>query len=209
MIAIFNVDPDRPAWEFELFGQNPFNWILNGVALLSAAEGTYQRYSDASRLHNKLFARNPTEVITAIDRVLTGGELEILPDLQLGPVSLMLGGFGLENLMKALIVHSDPSIIQGNVGLPKSLKEHRLERLARRCALEIDAETERGLRAVSQFVIWAGRYPIPTRPLDTPTNPFETSGPTRPSVDYLWRHLQVLSALLRERVKELYPHVTV
>ena len=62
MIAIFNVDPDRPAWEFELFGQNPFNWILNGVALLSAAEGTYQRYSDASRLHNKLFARNPTGV---------------------------------------------------------------------------------------------------------------------------------------------------
>jgi hypothetical protein len=83
--------------------------------------------------------------------------------LLLMPVYRLLMGLSFENLLKGIIVaHGKPAGSKGK--LDKSFKEHEISKLleqldTNKCAL-ISEEREI-LKELQQYVIWAGRYPIP------------------------------------------------
>ena len=200
---------ERSAWEFGLLGQNAFNWILSGSALLAAAELSLDRFAAALRLQEELFRRDAAGLMSAIGRRLTQEEVDLLPDVQLGPVALMLLGFGIENWAKGLMVHSDPSLVRASDGVAPPLKDHGLERLARACGQIVDAEEERALRRISQYTIWAGRYPIPTKPL-SPVSPGDAAAfADQSSIVWLWERGQGVVGRLRNKIQEEFPHAAV
>ena len=198
----------RLAWEFTLLGQNPFNWVLSGASLLAAADLAYGRFIAAARLQAGLYHRDTAGRLVAVSRVLSQAEVDLLPDLQLGPVALMLLGFGIENWAKGLMVQVDPTLVAPG-GLAVALKNHRLGGLVRACNEELDGEEERALTLLSQYTMWAGRYPIPVRPFAPRPQPDPSTLSPQVDAEWLWDNAGRVVTRLRQRVKAEFPNAAV
>ena len=75
-------------------------------------------------------------------------------------VTLMMGGFAIENLLKALVVSTDgPWDEKGRF----DLHTHNLLELAQDTGLDLTDDERLLLEKIEAFVTWAGRYPIPDR----------------------------------------------
>ncbi len=90
---------------------------------------------------------------------------------------LMLAGFALENILKALIVQDQGSALDSEFSskgkLPKVLKSHDLVDLAKHARLELgDDMTKSLLGRLTRHSVWAGRYPMPIWPHDLPAEDF-------------------------------------
>jgi hypothetical protein len=156
-------EADRLRREFEEVGRSPLSWVISGNALLSAADLAYARYLRASELRNQLQIRWPATDPTAAARPLSPEEVALLPDSQLGPVAIMLVGLALENLAKAILIGAEPGLVQGVTGILAPIKSHSLEDLIRRADVVSSKEELIALQIVERFVVWAGRYPVPTQ----------------------------------------------
>jgi hypothetical protein len=83
-------------------------------------------------------------------------------------IYLMLVAYGIENLLKALIVvKKRDELKNGNElqkgQLPKILNSHNLVRLCKLAGFPItNQQQEELLRRLSRGAVWYGRYPIPT-----------------------------------------------
>jgi hypothetical protein len=74
---------------------------------------------------------------------------------------LLLAGFALENILKAILIVDDPTLISTGV-LDAKVKSHDLAKLATDCGLLILSEEESELLATCSGAIpYWGRYPIP------------------------------------------------
>jgi len=81
------------------------------------------------------------------------------------PAALMLGGYALETLFKMVIV-ADHCLTHGfslssrraDEFLPKI---HNLEKLIKAAKIRCNARDREILRKLSEYSVWAGRYPIP------------------------------------------------
>lgn len=71
---------------------------------------------------------------------------------------LMLGGFVIENLLKGLIAKSKSIPIEN--GKPR-FKHHKLVDLARDAEIPLSTNEKVLLQRLTEFVLWAGRYPAP------------------------------------------------
>jgi hypothetical protein len=103
--------------------------------------------------------------------------------MQLHDTYLMLVGYALENLLKAAIVKSDTrKIFDQTIArgvLPKELNQHKLHELSLLAKVRLSSEQRETIERVSVNVVWAGRYPVPTKAeVEQPvpqTYPFATS----------------------------------
>lgn len=153
-------------WEFELAGRVPLNWVLSAKALILAADFTYERYSHSVQLYEELYYRDPaTGIPKAVERSLSQEEVAVLRDQPLGSVALMLLGFAFENIAKSSLVQNDSAHVTAEEGLDSDLKTHDLVKLVAACGVSLDAGKNDALSFLTEYTTWAGRYPIPVRPL--------------------------------------------
>jgi hypothetical protein len=109
----------------------------------------------------ELRSRAEQDLRDMIELQATGRFLEWrMPPLLYG-VAMMLGGFALENLAKALIVAQRPELVQQGGQLGRPLGTHDLERLLGEAAVSLTDDERRTVVRAAQFVLWAGRYPTP------------------------------------------------
>lgn len=73
--------------------------------------------------------------------------------------AMMLGGFAIENLLKAIKVSQGSQVFDDRGFF--TVKTHDVLELAVDAGVELDTAEEALLEKLEQFVIWAGRYPIP------------------------------------------------
>lgn len=79
------------------------------------------------------------------------------PPVSIG-VALMLYGLAIENLAKAVTVAADsPLDSKGRV----SFKSHKLAALVTSAKIRVSPKDELFLNKLTEFVEWAGRYPVP------------------------------------------------
>jgi hypothetical protein len=78
-----------------------------------------------------------------------------------GPISLMLGGYAIETLLKMVLVaqHGLKPFSQSATDfLPTT---HDLLKLVTNTKLRTNKRERETLKSLSRFTVWAGRYPIP------------------------------------------------
>ncbi len=125
--------------------------------------------------------------------------------------NLMLAGFAMENVLKALIVQNQRESLEQEFStkneLPKILKSHNLVVLAERAGLQFTNEgTKKLLDRLTRHSVWAGRYPVPLRPSDLPAEDifclganFITSSSFASSD---WENLQILFQQVIQIIKQ-------
>jgi len=151
-------------WEFQTAGRAPLLWFSSANALGTAADTAYGRYTHCRRTWESSFpSQSPDGLPIASGRALTPDEVNSLGDAGQGGVALMLLGFAIENICKAILVGRNSSLVDGDAGLNESLQTHDLKELATKCGQPLDTDEAQVLELLSEFSIWAGRYPIPLR----------------------------------------------
>ncbi len=87
------------------------------------------------------------------------------------PSFLLLYGLALENALKGLLVANDPSIVGSTVKWRIKGGGHDLRHLYSESHLLVKADEQELLAALTQAVIWAGRYPVPRNHAGKPDFP--------------------------------------
>jgi hypothetical protein len=77
----------------------------------------------------------------------------------------LLTGMAVEDILKGLIVARDGIELddRGRLRLPWPAPGHNLILLAANASVELTEEERQLVERLSEFVLWAGRYPIPRR----------------------------------------------
>jgi len=76
----------------------------------------------------------------------------------------MLLGFAIENTCKGILIQSKPGLVE-DTALKKELRSHNLPRLVTMCDFSPNSSQTKALTFLSEYVMWAGRYPTPVTPL--------------------------------------------
>jgi hypothetical protein len=138
-------DEDTPedVQRFNAIGKNPMWWAIQSLNLNVAAE--------------LLMKHGPS---MGKQQGMEGQPVSVLE-----PTALMLGGYAIENLLKALFV-ADHVAQNGSVVMSKRavefvVKSHDLHMLVTRTKLRTNKSDRDILKQLQKFVLWGGRYPIP------------------------------------------------
>lgn len=149
-------------WEYQTAGRANLLWFSSANALARGADSAYAGYTHCTEIWDSSYTRdNPNGPPISTGRILTPGELDSLQDGGQGGVALMLLGYAIENMCKCILIERDPSLVDGEFGLARSLRTHDLVGLTKRCGCDLDQEALRALDLLTEFSIWAGKYPIP------------------------------------------------
>jgi hypothetical protein len=76
---------------------------------------------------------------------------------------MLLLGFSIENYLKGVWVHLNPSLEEDARMLPPQFRDrtaHDLVAQATYLGLDLDAEENKVLTTLTEFVLWRGRYPV-------------------------------------------------
>ena len=149
-------------WSFEQSGKNPLAWQASAKDLLEAAEAV------------------KAKVIGHGDGLMHS----------LVAVQAMLLGLALECLLKGVWIKKhqpwtgSDGLTKGGkyVGIPGA-HDHRLEQLAAVASVKLSADEQQVLKRLSNFVLFAGRYPIGKWPDEM--RPKATSGGKKVSPKYI------------------------
>ena len=85
-----------------------------------------------------------------------------LPYLDVFFIYLMLYGLAIENLLKSLIIKNGTSLYQNGV-INKRYRTHNLNSLFDSCGLKKSNDEKEILDILSEFVLWAGKYSVPSK----------------------------------------------
>lgn len=153
----YSIDADdRRNNEIAIFVRDakPNEWRSLANELRDAAEVLWQDKGNGLRaeinqwteiVDGKLVTRKETRELYSISRPF-----------------VLLAGFAIENMLKAFLVESDPSLILAGE-LHPTLKSHDLEQLITRLPeLELSKEELEFCRIATSAIPYWGRYPIPT-----------------------------------------------
>ena len=101
-----------------------------------------------------------------LERFSHGEKPSTLKNLEMVMPATLLYGMALENALKGRLVHQQPNrIVNGKLrAWPGG--SHNLNVLADAARVTLSQEEEDLLRRLTQFVLWAGRYPTPRRAED-------------------------------------------
>jgi hypothetical protein len=129
---------------FDKAGRNPRKWYSKAMQLYNAAKALEDRVKYES---------------------YQGKELPIVPpnmEERIKCVYFMLSGFAIENLFKGILVNRGQSCVSDGKLIVKHWgKNHRLVNLANLSELTLLPEDTLLLEILTQYILWAGRYPIP------------------------------------------------
>lgn len=124
--------------QHKLSGAMPVVWLLTAEQLLR----TFQMLTDQARQD--------------LSDAYGGDESITYP---ISSIAMMLGGFAIENLLKGIKVSQGSQVFDDRGFF--TIKTHDILELAVQAGVELDTEEKALLERLEQFVIWAGRYPIP------------------------------------------------
>lgn len=131
--------------EFEFGGLIPDRWISQARRLRASADLLYGAYLKDLRMFGKV---RKVSSLKSLEHVM--------------PATLLYG-FALENLLKAILVQNDQSRVRNGRLAPWPGGGHDLPALAREAEVALDPVETDVLNRLSQFIKWAGRYPIPKK----------------------------------------------
>lgn len=100
---------------------------------------------------------------TATTTPQEGGDLYLLL-----PTFLLLYGLAIENASKGLLVAKDSSIVKSVIKWKVKEGGHNLRELYTATGLSVATDEQELLDALTQAVLWAGRYPVPKNHEDKP-----------------------------------------
>jgi len=150
--------------QMRLGGNSPLGWLSNATMFRRSAGVIFQlsRVGEALTLaFNDLEPPPPPGEIRT--RILKGAELSASIDMGLWSVSIFLLAIGLENLLKARVAQSGISLVTEDGALDKQrFGSHNLKYLARLAKLNLPKEDMKIVDWLTAFLLWRGRYPIPT-----------------------------------------------
>jgi hypothetical protein len=78
-----------------------------------------------------------------------------------GQAFLMLAGFAIENLAKALLLHRGKAVVTNGKITDANLKDHGAHKLLNRAGVKLSREERDFINRMDKAVIWSGRYPVP------------------------------------------------
>lgn len=145
---------------FTLQGRESGCWFWSAHGLITAADLIYGQFLSGSEA-----ARKATDTLSSDSTAPTLDRLcDAISEVQLGPVSVMLLGFAIENTCKGILIERNPDLVE-DATLKKELRSHDLPRLVTACGFVPETHQAKSLSFLSEYVRWAGRYPIPVTPL--------------------------------------------
>lgn len=143
---------------------HPELWTSRAQELAYAANVLYERASAATEIVVK---KNPPNGVPETQRLLS--------EMGMNSVAMMLAGFAMENMLKALRIAqlNSKSPVRGNdPRVMKLLETHNLGQLAKDAGIETNSIASEALETLRQFLEWTGRY---SRPVNSkkfwPDNP--------------------------------------
>ena len=134
--------------EFEFDGLIPERWISQARRLSASADLLFNAYLKDLHRFGKV------------------RKVSSLKNLEHAMPATLLYGLALENLLKAILVHNDPSRTSNGRLAEWPGGGHDLSVLAREAEVALDSVETDLLKRLSQFIKWAGRYPIPKKAIE-------------------------------------------
>lgn len=135
--------------ERDPLAQKPEAWRMYAIGLRRSAELIWEQWHS---LFSKLGVK-PTS--------FTSQEADDL--ILLLPSFLLLSGLSLENLLKGVLIAIEPPRQEGRLDWEIPRGGHDLPTLCERAGIAISTDELRMLNALTEAVLWAGRYPVPIR----------------------------------------------
>jgi hypothetical protein len=154
---------DDSGWD-EHYRQTFRRNLLSPGEWLETADGLLEVLNEMAPSVRAAWGRNVEWMESQRKQVPYGRSLP--PDEVFG-VYLMIGGFAVENILKAAMVarrHTEfAGLFDKDGKLPAPLKSHALFDLAKSLSLELTDTDESMLRRMEFAIAWYGRYPVPSR----------------------------------------------
>ncbi len=186
-------DTDPQVWlaYFEASVQDPATWEESALALRDSAELLDRAYVDAYDAwsqawdHWEQVSEHPI------------AEEPQPPRVGIYNAALMLRGFSIENLAKALIVKRNTASVRPGqlpVWPVDGPQQHDLWALIQAAGVSLDEHEQEFVQLLAGTVLWGGRYPTPTR--------YERLIPTG-EPERIWLHSQMMVEF-RERYRQLF-----
>jgi hypothetical protein len=156
--------------QFKLRATMPGSWEYISLNLKRGADKLYDCYYDATmHLINKTLEEANKKQIVDGTKELTEDEIEDVHDSLLISIYLMLMGYSIENLLKAIIMLEHPEYYRPDAKIT-NIKDHRLVELCKCCNIRIKPDEATLLKELTIYIEWKGRYPIPLKALEIPNN---------------------------------------
>jgi len=154
-------DGDQPS-TFAGVARDPAWWLFRAQDLSQAATVLFEAFiADRQRFID-------------LNEPGLGVDKKEVPNLSIAPVAMLLFGLAVENVLKAMIVKNDPTIV-GDEKLGRwGARDHDLVKLAERAGLQLEPADRDLLARLGLFLLWRGRYPVPNRAPDS-AQPFANS----------------------------------
>lgn len=127
--------------QFERVAEMPLTWRLTAESLLRAARALIPMMEADHRAMQDPAQR---EFEHPVDEVY-----------------MLLAGFAIENLAKAMLVERDPASVTSGGKLNPAFKNHRLVDLVHATGVTLTEDESYLAERLESFVVWAGRYPTP------------------------------------------------
>ncbi|MHA1749525.1 MAG: hypothetical protein ACTSYF_12870 [Promethearchaeota archaeon] len=169
--------------QFELGIKTSLSWIYVARNLKHAADRLFAIHIVSSE---RIIKKLGDEAIRGTSangmKTLSPEETEEMLDASLITTYYFPIGLSLENLLKGILVKKKrDEITPWNRKFPDFIRCHDLLKIANKCGLNIDNEESILLEKFSEYIIWRGRYPTPTReeemyPLKTNDGSWKSKG---------------------------------
>jgi hypothetical protein len=128
--------------------QSPEAWRQTAIGLKRSADIIWKQWFGIfSRLEGGKTAKATPQEVCDIYLLL--------------PSFLLLSGLAIENALKGLLVSKDPSVVESKIQWKVGSGGHDLGELFKRNGFFPTSDEHEFLDALTQAVLWAGRYPVP------------------------------------------------
>lgn len=143
---------DNKFWDdqFNLGGNEPVSWALEGNRLMHAAKLLFDLY------------------LNDVKSMVNGSPAHKLKNLEICKPATLLFGLAFENILKAHIINKHGSQIADGKLKNWPVNGHDLVGLAEHAGVSIDSVKQDLLSRMGAYVKWTGRYPIPIKKVDMP-----------------------------------------
>jgi hypothetical protein len=130
--------------QYDKTGQLPITWLINSLSLKRAA--------------NIIF----NQCLEDFEAKISSDPTDSKNEWPLTSIYMLLSGFALENLLKGIYIGRNPTfVMEGKLKKWSSKSGHELLDLAEKTKFELSEDETNLLERLTEFVVWAGKYPIP------------------------------------------------
>ncbi|MBP0725946.1 hypothetical protein J5Y03_12265 [Bacillus sp. RG28] len=131
----------------------PITWEITAMELKKSADILFKEVKIE-------FEKNLQRVSKPIDES-KDEKLELDDLLSVSRSYMLLSGFAIENLLKAIAIKGNPELYVDDENKKLTDLNHNLNKLVDKLNISVNSEEKEILEKLSEYVYWAGRYPTP------------------------------------------------